>query len=80
MVPGRGPDLNSAVVDDYANSIEPPITAIRCPPGTQSRNLAERGQKKLLMACSPNLHYGRLGLKGGRAYSSRSKASSTTTR
>ena len=27
-VPGRGRDLNSAVVDDYVNSIEPPISVL----------------------------------------------------
>ena len=58
-VPGRGQDLNSAVVGEYANSAEPPITVIRCPPGTQSLNLVERSQKKLLMLFNPNLHYGR---------------------
>ena len=42
-LPGRGRDLNSAVVDDYVNSIEPPISVFRCPPGTQSLNLAGRG-------------------------------------
>ena len=63
-VPGRGPDLNSAIADDYANSAEPPISCFRCPPGTRSLNLAERGQKKPLMACNLNLHCGRLSLKG----------------
>ena len=48
-VPGRGRDFNSAVVDDYDYSVEPPISVFRCPPGTQSPNLAERGQKKLRM-------------------------------
>ena len=36
---------------------------IRCPSGTQRSNLAERGQKKLLMLCNLNLHYGRLSSK-----------------
>ena len=63
-VPGRGRDLNSAVVDDYVNSAEPPISVFRCPPGTQSPNFVERGQKKLLMLCNLNLNYGRLSLKG----------------
>ena len=38
-----------AVVDDYANSVEPPIRAVRCPPGTLSMNKAERGQMCLLV-------------------------------
>ena len=63
-MPGRGRDLSCFVVDEYAILLEPPITVIRCPPGTQSLNLAERGQKRLLMLCSPDLHYGRLSLKG----------------
>ena len=63
-MPGRGRDLNSAIADDYVNSVKPPISDFRCPPGTQSLNLAERGQKKLLMLCNLNLHYGRLSLKG----------------
>ena len=63
IVPGRGRDLNSAVVDDCVNSVEPPISVFRCPPRTQSPNLAERGQKKLLMLCNLKLHYGRLSLK-----------------
>ena len=62
-MPGRDRDLNSAVVDDYVSSIGPPILAFRCPPGTQSLNLAECGQKKLLMLCNLILHYGRLSLK-----------------
>ena len=62
-MPGRGRDLNSAIVNDYVNSVEPPISVFRCPPGTQSPNLAERGQKKLFMLCNLNLHYGRLSLK-----------------
>ena len=63
-MPGRDQDLHSAVVDKYVNSVEPPITVIDCLPGTQSLNLAERGRKKLLVLCNPNLHYGRLNLKG----------------
>ena len=63
-VPGRGCDLNLAVVDDYVNSVEPPISVFRCPSGTQSLNLAERGQKKPVKLCNLNLHYGRLNLKG----------------
>ena len=59
-VPGCGRDLNTAVVDAYVNSIEPPIRVIRCPLGTQSMNLAERGQKRLLVLANPNFHYGRL--------------------
>ena len=47
--------------------VEPPISVFRCPPETQSENLAERGQKNLLMLCNPNLHYGRLSLKGWEA-------------
>ena len=62
--PGRGQDLNSAIVDEYVNSVEPPISFFRSPPGTQSFNLAERGQKKLLMLRNLNLHYGRLSLMG----------------
>ena len=53
-VPGRGQDLKSAIADEYVNSVEPPISVFRCPPGTQSRNLAECGRKKLLMLCNPN--------------------------
>ena len=45
------------------NSVEPPISVLRCPLGTQSLNLAERGQKELLILCNLNLHYGRLSLK-----------------
>ena len=41
-----------------------PITVIRCPPGTQGLDLAERSQKKLLMLCDLNRHYGPLSLKG----------------
>ena len=62
-MPGRGRDLNSAVVNDYVNSVEPPISVFRCPPGTYSLNLAERGHKKLLLLCNLNLHYGRISLK-----------------
>ena len=43
-VPVRGQDPNSSIVDDYVNSAEPPITAIRRLPGTQSLSTAERGQ------------------------------------
>mmetsp|Transcript_21593 Transcript_21593/g.48809 ORF Transcript_21593/g.48809 Transcript_21593/m.48809 type:complete len:237 (+) Transcript_21593:479-1189(+) len=50
------------VVNDYVNSVEPPIRVIRCPPGTQSMYLAERGQKRLLVLANPSLHYGRLSL------------------
>ena len=57
---GCGQDLPSAVVNEHANLVEPPITTIRSPPGTQSLNIAERGKKKLLMLCNHNLHYGRL--------------------
>ena len=32
---------NSAVADEYANLVEPPITVIRCPLDTQSLSLAE---------------------------------------
>ena len=62
-VPGLGRDVNSDILDEYANSVEPPITLIRCPPGTRSPNLAERGQKKIPMLCNLNLHYGQLSLK-----------------
>ena len=62
-VPDLGQDLNSAIVAEYVNSVEPPISVIRFPPGTQSLHLAERGQKKLLMPCDSNLHYGRLSPK-----------------
>ena len=51
--PGCGQDFNSAVVEEYVNSVEPPIFVIRCPPGAQSLNLAERGQKKLLVVGFP---------------------------
>ena len=61
-VPGHGRDLNTAVVDGYANSVEPPIRITQCPPGTQSMDLAERGQKRLVVLANPNLHSGRLGL------------------
>ena len=48
-VPGRDRDLNSAIAGDSDNSVEPSISVFRCPPGTQSPNLAKLGQKKLLM-------------------------------
>ena len=53
-----------APVDAYVNSVEPSIAVIRCPPLTQCLNLAERGQKKPLVLCNPNRHYGRFSLKG----------------
>ena len=59
-VPGRGRGLNTAIVGDYANSVEPPIRNTRYPPGTQSTDLAERGQKRLLVLADLNLHYGLL--------------------
>ena len=46
----------SADVDEYVNSVKLPIIAIRFPPGTQSPNLVERGQKKLFMCYNPNRH------------------------
>ena len=61
---GRGRDFNSAVVDEYVNSVEPPTTGVRCKPGTQSLDLAERDQKEPLVLCNFSLHYGRLSLKG----------------
>ena len=63
-MPGRGQDLNSAIVDELVNSVEQPISLFRCLPGTRSLNLAERGQKKLQMLCNANLHYGQLSPKG----------------
>ena len=53
-VPGRGRDLNSAVVDECVNSVEPPISVFRCPSETRSLDLAERGQKKLLVLYNLN--------------------------
>ena len=61
-VSGRGRDFNTAVVDEYANKVEPPVRITRCPSGTQSMNLAERGQERLLMLANLNLHHGRLSL------------------
>ena len=61
-VPGRGRDLNTVVVDAYVNSVEPPIRVVRCPPGTRSMNMAERGEKRLLERANLNLHHGRLSL------------------
>ena len=46
------------------SSVEPPIFITRCPPGAQGLNLAELGQKKLLVLCNLNPHYGRLSLEG----------------
>ena len=63
-MPGRGKDLNSAVVDEHVNSFEPPIYVIRFPPEAQSRNLAKRYQKTPLLLCKLNLYYGRLSPKG----------------
>ena len=40
------------------NTVEPPISVFRCPPGTQSLNLAERGVKKALMLLNLNIHFG----------------------
>ena len=57
-VSGRGRDLNTAVVDEYANAVR----IIRCPPGTQSTNLTERGQKRVLVLANQNPHRERLGL------------------
>ena len=61
-VSGRGRDLNTAVIDKYINKIEPPVRITLFPPGTQSMNLAERGQKRLLMHSNLNLHHERLSL------------------
>ena len=61
-VTNRGRDLNIAIADAYVNSVEPPIRIIRYPPGTRSMNLAERGQKRLLVLAYLNLHHGRLSL------------------
>ena len=61
-VSGRGRDLNTAVVEEYVRGIDPPFRIIRCPPGTQSMNMAERGQKRLLVLANLNLHHGRLSL------------------
>ena len=61
-VSGRGRDLNTAVVEEYVRGIHPPFRIIRCPPVTQSMNMAERGQKRLLMLANLNLHHGRLSL------------------
>ena len=61
-VSGRGRDLNTAVVESYVRGIDPPFRIVRCPPGTQSMNMAERGQKRLLMLANLNLHHGRLSL------------------
>ena len=63
-MPGRGQDLNSAIVGECVNSVEPPISVFRCPLGAQGLNLAERGQKKVLMLCNLNLYCGRLSPKG----------------
>ena len=61
-VSGRGRDLNTAVVEEYVRGIQPPFRIIRCPPGTQSMNMAERGQKRLLVLANLDLHHGRLSL------------------
>ena len=61
-VSGRGCDLNTAVVAEYVRKIDPPFSIIRCPPGIQSTNMAEHGQKLLLVLANLNLHHGRLGL------------------
>ena len=61
-VSGRGRDLNTAVVEEYVRGIDPPFRIIRFPPGTQSINMAERGQKRLLVLANLNLHHGRLSL------------------
>ena len=57
--PGRGRNPNSAIVDEYVSSAGPPITGT-C---TQSPDLAERSQKKLLTHCNFDLHYGRFSLR-----------------
>ena len=59
-VSGRSRDLNTAVVEEYVRGIHPQFCITRCPPGTQSMNMAERGQKRLLMLAILNLHHGRL--------------------
>ena len=61
-VPGGGRDLNTEVVDDYVNSVEPPIRITRCQPGSQSTNVAGRGRKRLLMLANLILHDGRLSI------------------
>lgn len=63
-VPGRARDLNTSEVEAYPNSAEPPINFVRCPPGTQSLNMAERGQKRLLLFANLSLHFGRLSMEG----------------
>ena len=63
-VPGRARDLNTSEVEAYANSAEPPINFLRCPPGVQSLNMAERGQKRLLLLANLSLHFGRLSMAG----------------
>ena len=40
-VPGRDQSPNSAIADGYVNSVEAPISVLRCPPGTHCLNLAE---------------------------------------
>ena len=57
---GRGRDLSTAIFDEYANKVDPPIRIIRCPPGVRSMNLAERGQRRLLVLTNLNLNHGRL--------------------
>ena len=56
--------LNTAEVEAYANSIEPPINCMRYPPGTQSLSMVERGQKRPLLLANPHPYFGRLSMAG----------------
>ena len=70
-VTGRCRGLNTAVDNAYANSVEPPIR-------TQSMDLAERRQKRLLELANLSPHYGSAPWPG-RTCSPLPKANSTLT-
>ena len=58
-VPGLASDLGTSEVEAHANSTEPSINFVRCPPGAKSLYMAKRGQKRLMPLANPNLHFGR---------------------